>query len=495
MNHQELTAALLEIARAGHAATHGALGPTSGYEGGHYMIKSADYRKLCDALAALEALPQPEGHALTGPARAAKSVELFLNRDAECDIPYTVIEWITSVQAQVLQPVSHNTAPDDIRDVAEGFNLQVAGMLKGQPMKLAVPRKNNFNVRRVIYDMRHLDRAFEHSMLDRHYGEEERRNAKDWFEDGYKAGRAYTENDSAVKVSDLMPLSSGLPVSGKECLQDVVSHHHDFVNACKVVHARNEENGNNDTAAYWQKQIEVLDRMKEQAEQALSTKIIDIDAALLDEVVGAYIERFGPLPEEMMTNDVVSSVVEIIKTARSDGSPVPTAQNVGLVIVSDDYLSNLQTAVADISADGRRFRTMVALTNIHDPVIENAAARMYEILAEHGADMLGRKKIELDVMRKAIDQVVLEGWVTDPTAPEKTVNEALRIKQLLDMALALARNMTSDSWYSSGIDDDDLLTCNHCSAKMHDDRLLREHDRDCPIPIAEQIIENFGSDT
>lgn len=53
----------------------------------------------------------------------------------------------------------------------------------------------------------------------------------------------------------------------RECLMDVVSHNRDFVNACEVMGA---EATNADDAAYWKKQVDVLQRMKAQAERALA---------------------------------------------------------------------------------------------------------------------------------------------------------------------------------------------------------------------------------
>lgn len=64
----------------------------------------------------------------------------------------------------------------------------------------------------------------------------------------------------------------------RECLMDVVSHHHDFVTACKSIKGELHACGAHDSAAYWQKQIDVLDRMKAQAERALATSANEIGA-------------------------------------------------------------------------------------------------------------------------------------------------------------------------------------------------------------------------
>lgn len=70
-----------------------------------------------------------------------------------------------------------------------------------------------------------------------------------------------TENSRADAPSD----------DARKCLMDVVSHHHDFVTACKSIKGELHACGAHDSAAYWQKQIDVLDRMKAQAERALAT--------------------------------------------------------------------------------------------------------------------------------------------------------------------------------------------------------------------------------
>ncbi|WP_175760470.1 hypothetical protein [Burkholderia anthina] len=74
----------------------------------------------------------------------------------------------------------------------------------------------------------------------------------------------------------------GAVLSGdaRECLMDVVSHHGDFVLACE--HARDDAS-DADSAAYMQKQIDALDRMKVQAERALAEPSADAAAAPADE--------------------------------------------------------------------------------------------------------------------------------------------------------------------------------------------------------------------
>lgn len=62
---------LLEIARKAHAIIHDM---TFGQPGSHPTVSHGAACDLADALASLEALPQPEGQALTGPARAEQAL-------------------------------------------------------------------------------------------------------------------------------------------------------------------------------------------------------------------------------------------------------------------------------------------------------------------------------------------------------------------------------------------------------------------------------------
>jgi hypothetical protein len=64
------------------------------------------------------------------------------------------------------------------------------------------------------------------------------------------------------------PAQTAITDDARECLMDVVSHHHDFRTACIEIKAANETTRSDEL--YWQKQIDVLDRMKGQAERALT---------------------------------------------------------------------------------------------------------------------------------------------------------------------------------------------------------------------------------
>jgi hypothetical protein len=62
----------------------------------------------------------------------------------------------------------------------------------------------------------------------------------------------------------------GLAKEARECLEDVISHHDDFVKACRTQHKASNESSGPNIASYWEHQERVLVRMKDQAEAALA---------------------------------------------------------------------------------------------------------------------------------------------------------------------------------------------------------------------------------
>lgn len=84
-------------------------------------------------------------------------------------------------------------------------------------------------------------------------------------------GRAVIQRNGflvASTMQDILAYLVGIPLTNdvKECLEDVISHHDDFVKACEF--AKLGESGE-DGVSYWTHQVSVLNRMKEQAESAL----------------------------------------------------------------------------------------------------------------------------------------------------------------------------------------------------------------------------------
>jgi len=57
-----------------------------------------------------------------------------------------------------------------------------------------------------------------------------------------------------------------------ECLQDVVSHYNDFTKACDTMIKLCIDNSEDDSALYWKHQLDVLDRMKNQAASAIDER-------------------------------------------------------------------------------------------------------------------------------------------------------------------------------------------------------------------------------
>lgn len=75
-------------------------------------------------------------------------------------------------------------------------------------------------------------------------------------------------DDLERQVASAQP--APLPDDARECLLDVVSHHRDFVEACQRCADIEAANGDEEDVGYWAHQINVLNRMKEQAERALA---------------------------------------------------------------------------------------------------------------------------------------------------------------------------------------------------------------------------------
>lgn len=87
-------------------------------------------------------------------------------------------------------------------------------------------------------------------------------------EEGQCVAVTRTDTDGQI-LSTLWEASNpSLGDDAHECLSDVVSHYHDFRTACIEIKAASETTRSDEL--YWQKQIDVLDRMKAQAERALS---------------------------------------------------------------------------------------------------------------------------------------------------------------------------------------------------------------------------------
>jgi hypothetical protein len=86
--------------------------------------------------------------------------------------------------------------------------------------------------------------------------------------------RPSASKDAAIerwnrRAANEQQAASGLSDDARECLEDVVSHHEDFVSACNIRYHLDNAKGDADSAAYWERQMDVLRRMKAQAERAL----------------------------------------------------------------------------------------------------------------------------------------------------------------------------------------------------------------------------------
>ena len=74
--------------------------------------------------------------------------------------------------------------------------------------------------------------------------------------------------DDAPTAADRAPTS--LPGDARECLQDVVSHFDNIVSGLEAKRATALEHRDRDDAAYWEREISVIQRMRDQAVRSLA---------------------------------------------------------------------------------------------------------------------------------------------------------------------------------------------------------------------------------
>lgn len=113
----------------------------------------------------------------------------------------------------------------------------------------------------------------------------------------------------------------------KECLLDVVSHYEDFISACDTQYRAELADVGSDSAAYWEKQKNVLSRMKSQAEVALAGIAVkrppsgatrEVDTDEFKALLGAYSESVsrGAIHRESDVDSFInarSALIEHIK--------------------------------------------------------------------------------------------------------------------------------------------------------------------------------------
>jgi hypothetical protein len=104
-----------------------------------------------------------------------------------------------------------------------------------------------------------------------------------------------------------------------ECLHDVVSHHHDFRQALVL---RRNRTQTVDSQSYWQHQIDVLDRMKDQAQAALTQQKEGAGNHFLDQsdterlLYVARVLRSVKKNEAILSSDIWSEVVVALGAVR-----------------------------------------------------------------------------------------------------------------------------------------------------------------------------------
>lgn len=124
----------------------------------------------------------------------------------------------------------------------------------------------------------------------------------------------------------------------RECLMDVVSHHGDFEKACRALKDAASDDGNGSGASYWLHQIDVLGRMKAQAERALAAMVqpapalADDRASLVERVLGMFEAwpkyELGPTDEpESQYRFGYNTALEDVLTALDAGTPTRRASS------------------------------------------------------------------------------------------------------------------------------------------------------------------------
>ncbi|QPB08676.1 hypothetical protein KB681_gp36 [Burkholderia phage Mica] len=110
----------------------------------------------------------------------------------------------------------------------------------------------------------------------------------------------------------------------RECLMDVVSHHRDFVDACTCAKL---ESTSKNRAGYWQHQIDVLNRMKAQAERALAATSADAAArTTLSGILTEYREGKRGMPAYAELAKIVAAAAQPAADVSDDAALLRQAE-------------------------------------------------------------------------------------------------------------------------------------------------------------------------
>jgi hypothetical protein len=107
----------------------------------------------------------------------------------------------------------------------------------------------------------------------------------------------------------------------RECLMDVVSHHGDFEKACRALKDAASDDGNGSDASYWLHQIDVLGRMKAQAERALAAPSAPLEGTgngAITEDLNRSIEQWRKCDPDLMSRQSQAAIFYALKDAKHD---------------------------------------------------------------------------------------------------------------------------------------------------------------------------------
>lgn len=120
-----------------------------------------------------------------------------------------------------------------------------------------------------------------------------------------------------------VPQPAAVPDEARECLLDVVSHHHDFAEAVQRCADIERENGDDEDVGYWKHQADVLNRMKEQAERALAAAPAQVEqqapAAPSNGRGAMFVEFVSALAAKAGHKELAADLLAAIRAAGETG--------------------------------------------------------------------------------------------------------------------------------------------------------------------------------
>ena len=192
------------------------------------------------------------------------------------------------------------------------------------------------------------------------------------------------------------------------------------------------------------------------------------------------------------------ALIEFVGAAKEDAKLEQIVGSVFNVRSYDDtYVHSLVDAVANISTDGARFRTLIWLMEMGrewedlDQEDARTAEEIEKFANYHRAATImdACDPNTIDDMRSALDQVTMLGVV--PDMPSHFFNLSGAYDKLHDTALRMANELATN--YRATVAEDAPRYCKHCGHDMPNDvhdTLGEQHAKGCVVLTARQLIED-----